>query len=200
MFAGEARGPDRRRAAGCGRRPLQPLYNYMDDLPGISGTPVPFLPKRYVARTGPQHELRRRPRLPVPVLLLHDHQRPGPQVALPPRGRRRAARADELGPGHPQVLHHRRQLRPQPGLGDDLRPADRAAREGGHPARPDDPGRHAVPQDPALHREGEARRRHPGVHRPREHQPRQPARAPRSGRTRSPNTARCCWPGRRTGS
>ena len=27
------------------------------------------------------HELRRRPRLPVPVQLLHDHQRPGPQVA-----------------------------------------------------------------------------------------------------------------------
>ena len=39
-----------------------------------------------------------------------------------------------------------------------------------HPARPDDPGRHAVPQDPEFHREGEARRRHAGLHRPGEHQ------------------------------
>jgi hypothetical protein len=30
---------------------LSPLYNFMDDLPGIEGTPVPFLPKRYVERT-----------------------------------------------------------------------------------------------------------------------------------------------------
>ena len=30
---------------------LAPLYNFMKDLPGIAGTPVPFLPKRYVERT-----------------------------------------------------------------------------------------------------------------------------------------------------
>ena len=36
-------------------------------------------------------ELRRRPRLPVPVQLLHHHQCAGAQVALPPRRRRRGA-------------------------------------------------------------------------------------------------------------
>src|SRR6202035_578041 len=34
-------------AAGC----LAPIYNYMKDLPGMEGTPVPFLPKRYIQRT-----------------------------------------------------------------------------------------------------------------------------------------------------
>jgi radical SAM superfamily enzyme YgiQ (UPF0313 family) len=33
----------------AGRR--VPMYNYMNNLPGIEGMPVPFLPKRYVART-----------------------------------------------------------------------------------------------------------------------------------------------------
>ena len=30
---------------------LHPLYNFMNDLPAMNGTPVPFLPKRYVGRT-----------------------------------------------------------------------------------------------------------------------------------------------------
>ena len=51
MFAGEAE--DRLdivlRDAAQGR--LAPLYNFMKDLPGIEGTPVPFLPKQHVART-----------------------------------------------------------------------------------------------------------------------------------------------------
>ncbi len=51
MFAGEAEGRLdavlRDAAADC----LAPVYNYMKDLPAIGGTPVPFLPKQYVART-----------------------------------------------------------------------------------------------------------------------------------------------------
>jgi radical SAM superfamily enzyme YgiQ (UPF0313 family) len=51
MFAGEAEG--RLDAVLCdaavGR--LAPLYNFMKDLPGMEGAPVPFLPKRYVERT-----------------------------------------------------------------------------------------------------------------------------------------------------
>src|SRR5213595_2830306 len=51
MFAGEAE--DRLdivlRDAADGR--LASLYNFMKDLPSIEATPVPFLPKRYVART-----------------------------------------------------------------------------------------------------------------------------------------------------
>src|SRR5262249_32267561 len=51
IFAGEAEGRldvVLRDAAG-GR--LAPLYNFMNDLPGMEETPVPFLPKQYVART-----------------------------------------------------------------------------------------------------------------------------------------------------
>jgi radical SAM superfamily enzyme YgiQ (UPF0313 family) len=51
IFAGEAEG---RLAAvlqdaAAGR--LAPVYNFMDDLPAMEGTVVPFLPKRYVERT-----------------------------------------------------------------------------------------------------------------------------------------------------
>jgi radical SAM superfamily enzyme YgiQ (UPF0313 family) len=51
MFAGEAEGRFdavlRDAAAGT----LPELYNYMEDLPGMQKTPVPFLPARYVTRT-----------------------------------------------------------------------------------------------------------------------------------------------------
>ena len=51
MFAGEAE--DRLdmvlRDAAAGR--LAPLYDFMKDLPGMEGTPVPFLPKRNIERT-----------------------------------------------------------------------------------------------------------------------------------------------------
>jgi len=51
LFAGEAEGrlDDLLRAAY--RRELQPLYNFMDDLPGLEGTPTPFLPLNVVRRT-----------------------------------------------------------------------------------------------------------------------------------------------------
>src|SRR6266699_1892446 len=51
MFAGEAenRLDTVLRDAADGR--LAPLYDFMKDLPSIEDTPVPFLPKRYVART-----------------------------------------------------------------------------------------------------------------------------------------------------
>ena len=51
MFAGELEGRLDMvlRDAAAGR--LAPLYDFMKDLPGIEGTPVPFLPKRFVERT-----------------------------------------------------------------------------------------------------------------------------------------------------
>jgi hypothetical protein len=51
MFAGEAenRFDEILRDAAADR--LAPLYNFMKDLPAMDGTPVPFLPKRYVERT-----------------------------------------------------------------------------------------------------------------------------------------------------
>jgi hypothetical protein len=51
MFAGEAEGRlDRVLQDAAGGR-LAPLYNFMNDLPGMEGAPVPFLPKQYVERT-----------------------------------------------------------------------------------------------------------------------------------------------------
>ena len=51
MFAGEVEGrlDIVLRDAAAGQ--LAPVYNFMEDLPGMEGTPVPFLPKQYVGRT-----------------------------------------------------------------------------------------------------------------------------------------------------
>jgi hypothetical protein len=51
IFAGEAEGrlEDVIRDAAQGR--LQPLYNFMSDLPSIGGAPIPFLPRRFARRT-----------------------------------------------------------------------------------------------------------------------------------------------------
>ena len=51
MFAGEAEGRLDTILRDAAENKLKPLYNFMNDLPGIEGTPVPFLPKRYVERT-----------------------------------------------------------------------------------------------------------------------------------------------------
>ncbi len=127
------------------------------------------------ANLGHLFEHRSRPRLPVPVLVLHHHQRAGPQEPVPHPRRPRKDHPGEQGPGHRPVLHHRRQFRPQQRLGDPARPGDRAE-ERRHPRRPHHPGRHALPQDPELHREGEPRRGQAGVHRARKHQPGEPDR------------------------
>jgi hypothetical protein len=59
---------------------LKPLYNYVGDLPNLEGEPVPRLPAAALARNErPQHKLRPRPRVPVPVFILHHHQRAGPK-------------------------------------------------------------------------------------------------------------------------
>jgi hypothetical protein len=51
MFAGEAEGRLELvlQDAAAGR--LAPLYNFMEELPAMEGTPVPFLPRQYVERT-----------------------------------------------------------------------------------------------------------------------------------------------------
>jgi len=51
MFAGEAEGRLDMVLRDAAAGQLAPLYDFMKDLPGIEGTPVPFLPKRYVERT-----------------------------------------------------------------------------------------------------------------------------------------------------
>jgi len=51
IFAGEAEGRLELVINDVAAGRLVPLYNYMKDLPGMEGTPVPFLPKRYIERT-----------------------------------------------------------------------------------------------------------------------------------------------------
>ena len=51
MFAGEAEGRLDTILRDAASGELKPLYNFMNDLPGIEGTPVPFLPKPYVEHT-----------------------------------------------------------------------------------------------------------------------------------------------------
>jgi radical SAM superfamily enzyme YgiQ (UPF0313 family) len=51
IFAGEAEGRLESVIADAAAGNLAPTYNYMKDLPGMEGMPVPFLPKRYIERT-----------------------------------------------------------------------------------------------------------------------------------------------------
>src|SRR5271165_6646900 len=51
IFAGEAEGRFESVIADAAARRLAPMYNYMKDLPGMEGMPLPFLPKRYIERT-----------------------------------------------------------------------------------------------------------------------------------------------------
>jgi radical SAM superfamily enzyme YgiQ (UPF0313 family) len=51
IFAGEAEGRLESVIADVASGRAVPIYNYMKDLPGMEGMPVPFLPKRYIERT-----------------------------------------------------------------------------------------------------------------------------------------------------
>ena len=51
MFAGEVEGRLDRVLLDAARGRLEPVYDYMDDLPGIEREPPPFLPERYVRKT-----------------------------------------------------------------------------------------------------------------------------------------------------
>jgi len=51
IFAGEAEGRLETVLRDAASDRLQPLYNFMNDLPSIEDAPVPFLPKRYVEHT-----------------------------------------------------------------------------------------------------------------------------------------------------
>ncbi len=51
MFAGEAEGRLDQVLIDAAENKLQPVYNFMNDLPGLNETPVPILPKVNVKRT-----------------------------------------------------------------------------------------------------------------------------------------------------
>jgi hypothetical protein len=51
MFAGEAEGRFDALLQDAAAERMAPVYDFIDDLPALEGTPVPFLPKEYVTRT-----------------------------------------------------------------------------------------------------------------------------------------------------
>jgi hypothetical protein len=51
MFAGEAEGRLEIVMRDAAQRRLAPIYDFTSELPALQGTPVPYLPKRYVDRT-----------------------------------------------------------------------------------------------------------------------------------------------------
>jgi hypothetical protein len=51
LFAGEAEGRFETILVDAYEGRLRPLYNFMDDLPGVAGAPLPLLPAERVART-----------------------------------------------------------------------------------------------------------------------------------------------------
>ena len=51
LFAGEMEGRTDEVLADAVAGQMKPLYNFMNDLPGIEGTPVPFMPVEHVSRT-----------------------------------------------------------------------------------------------------------------------------------------------------
>ncbi|WP_331372031.1 B12-binding domain-containing radical SAM protein [Sinorhizobium chiapasense] len=51
MFAGEAEGRLETVLRDAATGKLEPIYNFMDDLPAIADTPAPFLPKEKIAHT-----------------------------------------------------------------------------------------------------------------------------------------------------
>ncbi len=132
IFAGEAEGrlDAVLRDAAAGR--LAREYNFIEDLPGIEGTPVPFLPKRYLRGT-------------LGLSTTFDAGRGCPYqcsfcTIINVQGRKSRYRSPDdvehlvrlnWARRRAQVLHHRRQFRAQQGVGSDLRPPDRAARRKG---------------------------------------------------------------------
>jgi hypothetical protein len=51
MFAGEAEGRFDALLRDAAAERMAPVYDFINDLPALEGTPVPFLPKEYVTRT-----------------------------------------------------------------------------------------------------------------------------------------------------
>ena len=52
LFAGEAEGRLDQVLEDAAAGTLKPLYNFMDDLPGLEGAPPPYLPRERIERTG----------------------------------------------------------------------------------------------------------------------------------------------------
>ena len=84
MFAGETEGRLDAVLRDAADGHLAPMYDFMQEPAGHGGHACAVPPEALCgAHARPQRQFRCRPRLPLPVLVLHDHQRAGPQIALP---------------------------------------------------------------------------------------------------------------------
>ena len=181
-------------AARCLRRRAPALYNFMNDLPNLEHAAPPLLPARRVTTAGSITSFDAGRGCPYQCSFCTIINVQGPQIAPPLAGRcRRDPREHRAGLA--LVLHYRRQFCPQPRLGGDPRPPDPAPRSGRAGDELHHSGGHALPQL-ANFVEKPARAGVGGCSWAGEHQP-GPSPARRRARTRSPNTARCCWPGGR---
>ncbi len=83
MFAGEAEGRLDTVLIDAAAGRLEPVYNFMKDLPGLEGAPVPFLPKQYVLRTlGMSASFDAGRGCPYQCSFCTIITRPGPQVSI----------------------------------------------------------------------------------------------------------------------
>jgi hypothetical protein len=83
IYAGEAEEGLDEVILDAKRSELRPIYDHMKHLPDIGEMPRRPSCRRFRQAHNRQcHEFRCRPRLPLPVLVLHHHQRAGPQVTL----------------------------------------------------------------------------------------------------------------------
>ncbi len=127
---GTHRIPVAGRLEGPTETPLQ-LHGRLAGTGRTAGSLV--APRGHRAKCRTAGHFRCRTRLPVQVLLLHDHQRPGPEIPLSRRRRCGEDHPPQPGPGHLQLLHQRRQLRAQQDVGAHLRSADPPPGGGGSP-------------------------------------------------------------------
>ncbi len=154
LFAGEAEGRIETLIRMPPAETLKPIYNFVNDLPGLEGSTVPFLPRNFVKRT-------------LGNMTTFDAGRGCPYqcsfcTIINVQGRKSRKRTPDdiehiirrnLAQGINRFFITDDNFARNKDWEIDLRPPHRAAR--GARARPrlHDPGRHAVPQDPELHRE-----------------------------------------------
>ena len=144
---------------------LKPLYNFMDKLPSLEGEPAPILPRKHLARTTGHYssiDLGRGCPYQCSFCTIINVQ--GRKSSLPHARRPGAHHSRKQDAGHRQVLHHRRQFRPQQRLGNPPRPSHQAPGRG-YLLRLHHSGRYALPQDSELHRKGDESRGEAHLHR-----------------------------------
>ena len=178
LFAGEAEGRMDEVMRDAAEGALKPLYNYINDLPALEESVTPFLPRQF----GAQND-RQRDDASTPAAAARSNARSAPSSTC--RAANRAAAA-------PDDVERILRKNFEHGIDRFFITDDNFARnkdwepifdriielreERRHGRALPHPGRHAVPQDPEFRRQGQARRRHPHLHRAREHQSRQSAR------------------------